>query len=122
MKTVITPQPSRMAIIYVYIDLNIVRAGVVKHPSEWPCSGYNEIQEPKRKDVLINYERLRELLGFDTYDKVKKAHRKWVDSCLKNGDNSREDKWTGGIAVGSKGFIGDIKAIMGGMVAGRRPM
>ncbi|MCK5255634.1 MAG: hypothetical protein KAQ81_06395, partial [Deltaproteobacteria bacterium] len=27
----------------VYIDLNMVRAGVVQHPSEWPFSGYNEI-------------------------------------------------------------------------------
>jgi putative transposase len=58
-----------------YIDLNMVRAGVVQHPSEWPCSGYNEIQAPKRKNVLINYERLRELLGFDTYDKMKTAQK-----------------------------------------------
>ena len=26
----------------VYIDLNMVRAGVVNHPSEWPFSGYGE--------------------------------------------------------------------------------
>ena len=37
----------------VYIDLNMVRAGVVSHPSEWPFSGYGEIQEPRRKSVLI---------------------------------------------------------------------
>jgi len=106
----------------VYIDLNMVRAGVVKHPSEWPCAGYNEIQEPKRKNVLINYERLRELLGFDTYDRVKAAHRKWVESCLKNGDNYREDKWTGSIAVGSEPFIEEMKAMMGGMAVGRKRM
>ncbi|MCK7504600.1 MAG: transposase [Desulfobacterales bacterium] len=29
----------------LYIDLNMVRAGAVRHPSEWPFSGYNEIQE-----------------------------------------------------------------------------
>ena len=104
----------------VYIDLNMVRAGVVKHPAEWPYSGYNEIQEPKRKNVLINYERLRAFLGFDAYDKVKTAHRKWVESCLKNGDNFREDKWTDSIAVGSEHFIGNIKALMGGMALGRR--
>ncbi|MGD8650212.1 MAG: hypothetical protein PVG26_20320 [Desulfobacterales bacterium] len=23
----------------VYVDLSMVRAGVVKHPSEWKCSG-----------------------------------------------------------------------------------
>ena len=51
----------------VYIDLNMVRAGVVRHPSEWPFGGYNEIQEPKRKKILINYGRLRGVLGFDTY-------------------------------------------------------
>jgi len=104
----------------VYIDLNMVRAGAVRHPSEWQCSGYNEIQEPKRKNVLINYDRLEELLGFDTYDKVQTAHRRWVDSSLKNGENLREDKWTGGIAVGSERLIGDKKAMMGGMAVGRR--
>jgi len=39
---------------------------------------------------------------------------------LKNGDNFREDKWTEGIAVGSEHFIGNIKALMGGMASGRR--
>jgi len=36
---------------------------------------------------MINYEKLRELLGFDTFDKVKTAHQKWVESYLENGDN-----------------------------------
>jgi putative transposase len=30
----------------VYIDLNMVRAGIVSHPSEWPYGGYNEIRPP----------------------------------------------------------------------------
>lgn len=49
----------------VYIDLNMVRAGVVDHPSKWPFCGYNEIQEAKRKNVLINSQKLKDLLGFD---------------------------------------------------------
>ena len=28
----------------VYVDLNLVRAGAVEHPSEWKWSGYHEIQ------------------------------------------------------------------------------
>ncbi len=28
----------------VYMNLNMVLAGVVSHPSEWPFSGYNKIQ------------------------------------------------------------------------------
>jgi putative transposase len=42
----------------VYIDLNMVRAGVVNHPSEWSFGGYNEIQAPRCKCVLVAYERL----------------------------------------------------------------
>ncbi len=98
----------------VYIDLNMVRAGVVKHPSEWPYSGYNEIQQPKRKKILINYERLKELLGFDSYEHVKTAHKQWVESCLSDGDNFRDGKWTDSIAVGSEAFIQNVKLLMGG--------
>ena len=66
----------------VYIDLNMVRAGVVEHPSEWEYGGYNEIQKPRRKNVLINYERLRYLLGFDTYEELKSYHKGWIDEYL----------------------------------------
>jgi hypothetical protein len=30
---------------------NMVRSGIVEHPSPWPFCGYNEIQEPKRKKL-----------------------------------------------------------------------
>jgi putative transposase len=45
----------------VYVDLNMVRAGAVKHPCEWKFGGYNEIQSPRRKCVLIAYEKLSAL-------------------------------------------------------------
>ena len=41
----------------VYIDLNMVRAGVVTHPSEWNFGGYNEIQKPRQRYALIDYKR-----------------------------------------------------------------
>jgi len=104
----------------VYIDLNMVRAGVVEHPSEWSYCGYNEIQEPKRKNVLIDYEKLRELLGFDTYDRVSIYHKRWVEDYLGNGKNTRDDKWTKSIAVGDRGFIERIKSLMGILAIGRK--
>lgn len=33
----------------VYMDLNMVWAGVVNHPRQWIHGGYNEIQHPRRK-------------------------------------------------------------------------
>jgi putative transposase len=103
----------------VYIDLNMVRTGVVKHPAEWPYCGYNEIQQPKRKNVLIDHEKLRELLEFDTYDKAKTYYKRWVDDILGSGKNIRDDRWTKSIAVGSRSFIDKVKSLMGIMAIGR---
>jgi len=104
----------------VYIDLNMVRTGVVKHPSEWPFCGYKEIQEPRSKNVLIDYEKLRGLLGFDSYDRVITYHKNWVDNYLGNGKNTRDDKWTKSIAVGSREFIERVKSLMGILAIGRK--
>jgi len=40
----------------IYIDLNMVRAGVVSHPGEWAHSGYREIQEPPKRYAVIDLE------------------------------------------------------------------
>jgi putative transposase len=104
----------------VYIDLNMVRAGVVAHPSEWSFCSYNEIQRPKRKNVLINYQKLTELLGVDTYKEVKIYHKKWVDDYIENGKNTRDDKWTKSIAVGNKSFVERVKSLMGALAIGRK--
>ena len=59
----------------VYIDLNMVRTGVVDPPSELLFGGYNEIQVPRRKNVLIAHDRLVELAGFENHDTFCKSHR-----------------------------------------------
>ena len=85
----------------VYIDLNMVRAGVVSHPSEWSFGGYGEIQKPRRKSVLIAYQKLAELAGFATYDAFQKSHKEWVREALVNGGDfsQRQAQWTESIAV-----------------------
>ncbi len=67
----------------VYIDTNMVRAGVVSHPSMWPSCGYHGIQEPRRKNVLIDYERLQRLLGAGSYDQLRSSHKGWVENVEK---------------------------------------
>ena len=104
----------------VSIDLNMVRAGVVDHPSRWPYCGYNEIQEPRRKNVLIKYDKLRELVGTESYDQVKQSHQGRVNEYLDNGPKSREDKWTNSITVGSKGFVESVKSALGTRAKGRK--
>ena len=103
----------------VYIDLNMVRAGVVDHPSKWPHSGFNEIQVPRRKNIIIAYDRLRELSGFKDYESFVLAHRKWVQASLGKIASKSENRWTESIAVGSRPFIERIKNAMGAMAKGR---
>jgi hypothetical protein len=60
----------------------MVRAGMVDHPSNWPHGGYNEIQMPRRKHIIIAYQRLRQLAGFEDYESFVSVHRKWVQAAL----------------------------------------
>jgi len=102
-----------------YIDLNMVRAGVVSHPSEWPCCGYNEIQKPRRKNILIDYEKFMELLGTDNYEQARQDHRGWAAELLGQSPADRDDKWTKSIAVGSKEFVERVKVKLGILAQGR---
>jgi putative transposase len=103
----------------VYIDLNMVRAGIIAHPKEWISCGYPEIQKPRRKCALIAYERLHRLSGFDSYDQFTDAHRKWVASFLEDGDCVRESKWTQGIAIETQEFVESTKQKLGARAKGR---
>ncbi len=38
----------------VYIDPNMVRAGVVQHPSQWAASGCHELQKPPLRYRIID--------------------------------------------------------------------
>ena len=41
-----------------YIELNMVRAGAVKHPRDWKFCGYNKILDPPRRYGLIDRKAL----------------------------------------------------------------
>ena len=104
----------------VYVDLNMVRAGVVTHPEQWPHGGFNEIQNPRRKNVLIDYEKLCHACGFNSFDKFQLAHRKWVESALSDNKIKREESWAKSIAIGSRSYVESVKYQMGGSAVGRQ--
>ena len=89
----------------VYIDLNMVRAGVVRHPSEWEFGGYAEIQAPKQRYAIIDRGALRNLLGLEEDAQLTALHKRWVEDVLVNETHKRDAKWTESIAVGDKGFV-----------------
>ncbi len=105
-----------------YIDLNMVRVGVVRHPCEWMFGGYHQIQNPKQRYALIDRKKLAALLGIKDSDQLSDYHRNWVEEILKIGLNQRDAKWTESIAVGDKDFIMETKAKLGAKAMGHRAL
>jgi len=103
-----------------YIDLNMFRAGVVQHPMQWKFCGYNEIQSPRKRKGIIDFDRLMYLLGFENYDDLKDDHYKWVESTNQTDNCDKENKWTQSIAVGSKTFIEKMKGTLDYRARGRK--
>jgi REP element-mobilizing transposase RayT len=96
-----------------YIDLNMVRAGVVQHPSDWKESGFCELQNPPQRYSIIDLERLMQLLGFHSLMKMQQTYSSWVESLLNSGENKRNGCWTESIAVGSEDYAQRVKNDLG---------
>jgi len=103
----------------VYVDLNMVRAGVVSHPAQWSHGGFNEIQHPRRKNILIDYGTLSRLSGFDNFESFQSAHLRWVQSALSDDKGKRKDCWTQSIATESQSFVEAVKRQMRSFAIGR---
>lgn len=104
----------------VYIDLNMIRAGVVKHPSEWPDCGYHEIQNPRQRYAIIDRQKLAELAMVGNLNDLGKNHAGWLNEMLPSQAKGREEQWTSSIAVGGKNFVAKIKELLGAKATRRR--
>ena len=89
----------------IYIDLNMVRARVVRHPSEWMFSGYNEIQAPRERYALIHYQALMDLLNFKSMEALAKAYRGWVEEAVQKADCFRDERWTQSVALAASSLL-----------------
>jgi putative transposase len=88
-----------------YIDLNMVRAGVVRHPSEWPMCGYCEIQRSPKRYAVIDRSALIEVLGFRDLGQLQRACRDWIEDGLHSKYQSRDGVWSESLAVGRPEFV-----------------
>ena len=92
----------------VYIDLNMVRAGVVHHPAQWLVSGYNDIQYPRTRYGIIDLNALCELTGSAGLESLRQNHRTWIDHEIRRGSLVRQPEWTESAAVGPESFKRNI--------------
>jgi putative transposase len=104
----------------IYIDLNMVRARVVKHPKEWMFTGYNEILSNRERYKLINKKKLQDLLNVNNEQMLKVFYKKQIIAALNKGNLKRESCWTESIAIGSREFVEKIKSELGIKAAHRK--
>ena len=101
-----------LARCFTYIDLNMVRAGVVEHPRQWPHCGYHEIQQPAARYRIIDREALCGLLG-TTDDNLAGLQNDWIATALANQRTAREPQWSEALAVGRRSFVEGVQAELG---------
>lgn len=96
-----------------YIDMNMVRAGMVHHPSEWPFCGYHELMSGKQRYRLIVVDKLARVLGAVSPEEVRTMRQRSINTIQKRDGLPRERKWTESIAVGSQSFVDSVKEKLG---------
>ena len=103
----------------VYVDLNMVRAGVVERPADWPFCGCTEIQNPRQRYSLIDYEGVMGLLGIKSREELRRTYGVWLEEAVGRQKRERQPRWTESIAVGSESFVRDTKQRLGIRAVGR---
>ena len=102
----------------VYVDLNMVRAGVVAHPREWAAGGYHEIQGVRQRYRIVDRAALAQALEIDM-ERLADAHREWIDDALRCA-LTRQAQWSESVAVGGRAFAETVLRDLGGRARERR--
>ena len=103
----------------LYIDLNMVRAGAVTHPEQWPECGYVEIQHPKARWRIIDEDQLMELVGANSRAALQQLCREQVEAAWERGLEGRQSQWTESIAVGRPQYLDALQRQLGVRAKGR---
>ena len=94
------------------IDLNMVRAGAVAHPSEWEWTGWRELMGERRRNRLLCMDSILAALDVQSVDEFRKQHAGAVAEAIRGCVTGREPWWTESVAVGSVGFAANIEQVL----------
>ncbi|MCC5862200.1 MAG: transposase [Gammaproteobacteria bacterium] len=96
-----------------YIDLNMVRAGAVSHPIQWPDSGYRAIQNPRQRYRVIDLDILMGLMGCRDLLSLQRRLDRNVELALRQGPGRRQPMWSEPVAVGDQAFVDAVQSALG---------
>lgn len=91
-----------------YIDLNMVRAGVIRHPREWEWGGYRELIGIRKRYCLLDTRKILEQTGNDSLTEFRNIYKNSINESISRGELGRDKIWTENIAVGSRKFVDEV--------------
>ncbi len=89
----------------LYIDLNMVRAGAVEHPSEWKHSAWSELTGVRQRYRIIDIGRLLKCLWMKDEEAFREWHRRETERQLQYDRLERERYWSTAVAVGDREWL-----------------
>lgn len=92
-----------------YVELNMVRCGAVQHPREWPWSGYGELMGQRKRNRLLDVEKLLWLLRSSDLGEFQLHFNRALEESMAKDEMQREPKWTNSLAVGSQTYVENMK-------------
>ena len=92
-----------------YVELNMVRCGVVKHPGEWVWSGYAELMGCRKRNRLLDMEKLLWLVRCGDIAEFRKHFNAALEEAIINDELKRQAKWTQAIAIGERAYVEAIE-------------
>lgn len=88
-----------------YIDLNMVRAGVVEHPRAWDWTGWAELMGERRRNRLIDMDAVLEAVDLNDVNAFRIQYAELIEGALRSGADARESCWSEAVAVGGRSYI-----------------
>lgn len=92
----------------LYIDMNMVRAGVVAHPSDWETGGSRELMGIASDSALIDQAAVVRLLTCGDMADLRNWHERTLCELCARTEHPREPWWTGAVAVGDRGWVASL--------------
>jgi putative transposase len=94
-----------------YIELNMVRAGVVTHPQEWRWCSYQDWMGKRKRYLLVEVERALEFFGGHGLPLFREHYESRIREGIERGRLAREPWWTESVAVGNATFVQQVESL-----------
>jgi putative transposase len=95
-----------------YIELNMVRCGVVSHPRDWPWVGYHEIMGARRRYRVVDIDRLCWRMRTDRLRDLQENLETSLAERISRDAIKREGCWTESLAIGSHAYVEKLRPLI----------